>query len=216
MTYFLSLFAGIGGFDLAAYRAGLRFDGHYFSEVDKYAIDVFQKRFPEAIPMGDIRRIDYGKLPKGEWCVTGGFPCQPHSVAGKRKGAADERDLWPECARMLRELRPSIAVFENVPGLLISGGGEFFNGILSDISESGYDAEWRIISALDVGAPHRRERIWIVVYPSDWNADREYEKTERRPGAEPADGYLQLETRAVAHAKSEFRKGGLYTRTRGY
>ena len=169
MTVFLDLFSGIGGFALAAYWAGLRFDKHYFSEVDDYAVKLYKKRFPEAKPLGDIRNVDYAKLPKGEWIVTGCFPCQPHSVAGKKQGAADERDLWPECRRMLCELRPEIALFENVPGLFTSPGGnrrgEFFNGVLSDISKSGYDAEWQIISAAEVGAPHKRERIWIVAYP---------------------------------------------------
>jgi DNA (cytosine-5)-methyltransferase 1 len=164
-VYFLSLFAGIGGFDLAAYWAGLRFDGHYFSEVDKYASGVFQKRFPEAVALGDVRGIEYGKLPRGRWVVAGGFSCQPHSIAGKKQGADDERDLWPECERMLRELRPAIAFFENVPGLFVSNAGRFFNRILSGISESGYDAEWIPLRAQDAGALHRRERIWIVVYP---------------------------------------------------
>jgi DNA (cytosine-5)-methyltransferase 1 len=165
-AYFFSLFAGIGGFDLAAYWAGLRFDGHYFSETDTYASDLFQKRFPEAIALGDVREIDYGKLPKGEWLAAGGFPCQPHSVAGKKQASKDERDLWPECRRMLRELRPGTALFENVPGLFNSNGGRFFNGIMSDIHECGYDAEWNVISAAETGAPHLRKRVWIVAYPA--------------------------------------------------
>ena len=168
MTAFLDLFSGIGGFALAAYWAGLRFDKHYFSEVDDYDIKLYQKRFPEAELLRDIKNVDYSKLPKGEWLVTGGFPCQPHSDAGLKKGAADERDLWPECRRMLRELRPTIALFENVRGLFTSPGrdrkGEFFNGVLSDISACGYDCEWQVISAADVGAPHLRKRIWVVAY----------------------------------------------------
>jgi site-specific DNA-cytosine methylase len=191
-TCFLSLFSGQGGFDLAAHRAGLRFDGHFFSEVDGYAAGLFQKRFPEAVPLGDARSIDYGKLPKGEWVVTGGFPCQPHSVAGKREAAQDKRDLWPECARMLRELRPGLALFENVAGLLSSDRGLFFNRVLSDISASGYDAEWQIISAFDVGAQHLRKRVWIVVYPCGGGLDR---IARRRAGPEPSDRHLQLETR---------------------
>ena len=169
MNVFLDLFSGIGGFALGAYWAGLRFDKHYFSEIDDYAIQLYQKRFPNAIPLGDIRSIDYGKLPRGEYLVTGGFPCQPHSNAGLRKGKDDQRDLWIECRRMLRDLRPTIALFENVTGLFTSPGkerkGEFFNGILSDIHQSGYDAEWQVISARDVGAPHIRKRIFIVGFP---------------------------------------------------
>ena len=164
--YYLDMFSGIGGFALGARWAGIKFDKHYFSEIEKYAVEVYQKRFPDAIPLGDIRSVDYGKLPEGEWYVTGGFPCQPHSVAGKKKGRNDKRDLWPECARMLRELRPEVALFENVTGLFISNGGRFFNGILSDISQGGYDAEWQIISAAEVGAPHIRKRVWIICYPS--------------------------------------------------
>jgi DNA (cytosine-5)-methyltransferase 1 len=165
MKQYLDLFSGIGGFALAAYWAGLRFDKHYFSEIEPYAVELYQKRFPGSNCLGDIKSVNYSELPKGEWLVTGGFPCQPHSVAGKQQGSKDERDLWPECCRMLRELRPAIALFENVPGLFISDGGGFFNRVLSDISESGYVCEWQIISAYDVGAPHLRKRVWIVAYP---------------------------------------------------
>ena len=165
MKYYLDMFSGIGGFALGAQWAGLDFDGHYFSEVEKYAISIYEKRFPEAVALGDITKIDYSTLPKGEWYVSGGFPCQPHSVAGKKRASKDERDLWPECARMLRELRPRIALFENVPGLFVSDRGRFFNGILRDIYESGYDAEWQVISAFDAGAPHLRKRLWIAAYP---------------------------------------------------
>jgi site-specific DNA-cytosine methylase len=123
--YYLDLFSGIGGFALGAKWAGMNFDGHYFSEIDKYAVKVYKMRFHYAKNLGDIRYVRYGKLPKGEWFVTGGFPCQPHSVAGKKRADQDERDLWPECARMLRDLQPRAALFENVPGLLTSNGGRF-------------------------------------------------------------------------------------------
>jgi DNA (cytosine-5)-methyltransferase 1 len=191
MTAFLDLFSGIGGFALGAYWAGLRFDKHYFSEIDDYAVQLYQKRFPEAEPLGDIRYVDYAKLPRGEYLVTGGFPCQPHSAAGLRKGADDQRDLWPECSRMLRELRPAIALFENVRGLFTSPGrehkGEFFNGILSDIFKCGYDAEWQIISAQDAGAPHLRRRVWIVAHPPCLRLEGDRNKQrERRKGVPKA------------------------------
>jgi DNA (cytosine-5)-methyltransferase 1 len=169
--YFIDLFSGIGGFALGAYWAGLRFNKHYFSEIDLYNIELYQKRFPEAEHLGDIRNVNYSKLPKGQYLITAGFPCQPHSLAGLKKAADDQRDLWPECARMLRELRPAIALFENVRGLLTSPGrkrrGEFFNGVLSDIYSCGFDAEWQVISARDAGAPHLRKRIWIVAYSKE-------------------------------------------------
>jgi DNA (cytosine-5)-methyltransferase 1 len=170
------MFSGIGGFALGAKWAGAEFDGHYFSEVDDYAIGIYEKRFPGAIGLGDVKKIDYSKLPRGEWFVSGGFPCQPHSFAGKRKASEDERDLWPECRRMLCELRPRIALFENVPGLFVSDGGRFFNRVMSDISECGFNAEWQIISAADVGALHSRKRVWIICY--DWNSYRIYEQAK--------------------------------------
>jgi DNA (cytosine-5)-methyltransferase 1 len=164
-AYYLDLFSGIGGFMLGACMAGVEFDGVYFSEVDEYAKQLYRQRYPQAVSLGDARNIDYSKLPKGAWYVTGGFPCQPHSQAGKRRASEDERDLWPECARALRDLRPEYAIFENVAGILNSEGGRFFNRVMYEIYESGYDAEWQSISAVDVGAPHRRDRIWIVCYP---------------------------------------------------
>ncbi|MDR1626435.1 MAG: DNA (cytosine-5-)-methyltransferase [Spirochaetia bacterium] len=159
--------SGIGGFALGAKWAGVDFDGHYFSEVDEYGIRIYKKRFPKALELGDVRKINYAALPRGEWLVSGGFPCQPHSVAGKKRADQDERDLWPECARMLRDLQPGTALFENVPGLFTSNGGRFFNRVLSDISASGYDAEWQVISAAEIGAPHLRKRVWIVCYKNN-------------------------------------------------
>jgi DNA (cytosine-5)-methyltransferase 1 len=184
MRYCLDMFSGIGGFRLGADWAGLKFDKYYFSEVDGYAVKIYRKRFPGAENLGDIRAVDYSGLPNGVWFVSGGFPCQPHSVAGKKQASRDERDLWPECRRMLRELRPGAAMFENVPGLLASGGGRFFNRVLSEIHESGYDAEWAHIPATYVGAKHLRNRVWIVCYEQGgrglvWNADRLDEHSQR-------------------------------------
>jgi DNA (cytosine-5)-methyltransferase 1 len=184
MRYYLDMFSGIGGFRLGADWAGLKFDKYYFSEVDEYAVKNYQKRFPGAENLGDIRAADYSKLPQGVWFVSGGFPCQPHSAAGKKRASQDERDLWPECGRMLRELRPRAAMFENVPGLLASDGGRFFNRVLSEIYESGYDAEWAPVSAAEAGARHLRNRVWIVCYGRDgrdlgWNPHRQDERSQR-------------------------------------
>jgi DNA (cytosine-5)-methyltransferase 1 len=161
MTCFLSLFSGIGGFDLAAHRAGLRFDGHYFSETDGYAAGLFQKRFPEAVPLGDVRSIDYGKLPEGEWVIAGGPPCQPFSVAGKRLRRKDTRNLWPETVRAIRGLGPAACLFENVTASL-----EYLDGeILPEIECQGYKTLPLCLSARTVGACHTRKRLWIVAYP---------------------------------------------------
>lgn len=161
MTAFLDLFSGIGGFSLGAYWAGLRFDAHYFSEVDPYAIRVYQQRFPGAVPLGDIRNIRGADLPAGDWIIAGGFPCQDISVAGKGAGLAGSRSgLWYEYARLISELRPRYAIMENVGALTFRG----LDAVLGSLAEIGYDAEWQDIRASDVGAPHRRERIWIVAY----------------------------------------------------
>lgn len=179
MSAFLDLFAGIGGFALGAYWAGLRFDEHYYSEVDKYAIRVYQQRFPDAIGLGDITKIDGTKLPKGGWIIAGGFPCQDISVAGKGAGLAGARSgLWFEMLRLIGDLRPRFVVVENVGALLVRG----IDTVLGSLAEIGYDAEWQIISAASVGAPHRRERVFIVAYPQ---GERFFQVTnENRIGSE--------------------------------
>lgn len=162
MSAFLDLFSGIGGFALGAYWAGLRFDNHYFSEVDDYAIRVYQQRFPDAVGLGDIRKIHGADLPQGDWIIAGGFPCQDISVAGKGAGLAGKRSgLWFEYARLIGELRPKYAIMENVGALSFRG----LDAVLGSLAEIGYNAEWQDIRASDVGAPHRRERIWIIAYP---------------------------------------------------
>jgi len=192
MTYFLDLFAGIGGFALGACWAGLRFDRHFFSEVDDYAIRVYQQRFPDAEPLGDIRAIRGADLPMGDWIIAGGFPCQDISVAGKGAGLAGERSgLWYEYARLVGELRPRYAIMENVGALAFRG----LDSVLGSLTALGYDAEWQDIRASDVGAPHRRERIWIVGYPSSGGRGR---LARRRAGEESQNGHLQLETGAMA------------------
>ena len=175
MTYYLDLFSGIGGFALGAYWAGLRFNGHYFSEVDKYATKLYNQRFPDAIGLGDITKIDGATLPTGDWIISGGFPCQDISVAGKGAGLAGSRSgLWFEYARLIKEIQPRFVVIENVGALARRG----LDSVLRSLAEIGYDAEWQDIRASDVGAPHRRERLWIVAYPmrdgrNEWRAERE-------------------------------------------
>lgn len=163
MINFLDLFSGIGGFALGAYRAGLRFNNHYFSEVDSYAIRVYQQRFPDSIGLGDITKVKGETLTQGDWIISGGFPCQDISVAGKGAGLAGSRSgLWFEYARIIGELRPRYSIMENVGALSFRG----LDAVLGSLAEIGYDAEWQDIRASDVGAPHRRERLWIVAYPS--------------------------------------------------
>jgi DNA (cytosine-5)-methyltransferase 1 len=179
----LDLFSGIGGFALAAeWVWGDEYENVGHSEVEPYACKVYHQHFNSRC-LGDITKIEWEEGQAD--LITGGFPCQPHSHAGKRKGSADERDLWGECVRAVSRVRPRLALFENVPGLFTSDGGRFFNRILSDLYKIGYDAEWTIISASSVGAPHRRDRVWIVAYPQIGDAGGEAGKLREakwRPG----------------------------------
>ncbi|GMO64490.1 MAG: hypothetical protein Ta2A_12080 [Treponemataceae bacterium] len=173
---FIDLFSGIGGFAYGAWLAGMKFEAHYYSEVDDYANKVYQQRFPYAIPLGGIRNIRAADLPKGEYILAGGFPCQDISFAGKGAGLAGERSgLFYEYARLLREIRPRYAIMENVGALIIRG----MDAVLREIYEAGYDAEWCDIRASDVGAPHRRERIWVVAYPK---SNRQWKNVHQSSG----------------------------------
>lgn len=168
---YLDLFSGIGGFALGAYWAGMKFRNHFCSDIESYPVELYQKRFPGSIQLGDITEIDFEKLKKdypGEWIITGGFPCQDISIAGKGKGLIDgetgektRSGLWFNYWRAIRILQPRFAIIENV-GMLVKRG---LATVLSNIAEIGYNVEWQDIRAEDMDAPHRRERIWIVAYP---------------------------------------------------
>jgi DNA (cytosine-5)-methyltransferase 1 len=161
---YLDLFHGIGGFALGAYWAGMKFENHYCSDIEPYCQKLYAQRFPDSIQLGDITKIDTSLLPKGEWIISGGFPCQDISIAGKGVGIHGERSsLWFEYWRIINDLRPRFAIMENV-GMLIHRG---LREVLGSLAEIGYNAEWTDIRASDVGAPHKRERIWIVAYPNE-------------------------------------------------
>lgn len=156
-----SLFSGIGGLDLGLERAGMQIAWQV--EIDDYAQKVLQRHWPDVPRYRDIRACGAHNLAPVD-LICGGFPCQPHSLAGRRGGLTDKRDLWPEYRRILCELRPRRVVAENVPGLLSTDNGRFFGGILRDLATLGYDAEWSVLSACALGAPHTRERLFIVAH----------------------------------------------------
>lgn len=159
---FGSLFAGIGGLDLGFERAGL--ECRWQVEIDPYATSVLAKHWPQVPRWNDIRTFPPAE---GDWSVDvicGGFPCQPHSVAGKRKGSEDERDLWAEFARVISVVRPRYVLAENVSGLLSTHAGRFFGRVLGEMAALGFDAEWHCIPASAVGAPHQRDRIFILAH----------------------------------------------------
>jgi len=158
---FGSLFSGIGGIEIGLERAGM--SCRWQSEIDPYASRVLAQHWPEVPNLDDITKIEWSEVERVD-IVCGGFPCQPHSLAGKRKGSTDERNLWPEVVRCLREVEPRWFLGENVPGLLSSDDGRMFATILGDLAALGYDATWCSLRASDFGAPHRRERIFLLAY----------------------------------------------------
>ena len=171
----LSLFSGIGGLDLAAEAAGFVTVGQI--EYADFPRKVLEKNFPDVERWRDVRQftVDDFRQRTGYSSVdvlSGGFPCQPHSLAGKRLASRDERDLWGEMRRIICELRPRWVVAENVLGLLSSEHGRFFAGILRDFSDLGYSVGWCVLSAAAVGALHRRERVAIVAHANGKSAAR--------------------------------------------
>ncbi len=163
----LSLFTGIGGLDLAAEWAGFKTVGQ--CEFADYPMKVLENHWPDVWRCKDIHDLRADEFYRqtgigGITVISGGFPCQPHSVAGKRKASGDERDLWPEYRRVIDEFRPRWVVAENVRGLLSSEDGRFFRGILRDFADLGYDVGWCCYRAADVGAIHPRERIGIIAH----------------------------------------------------
>lgn len=154
-----SLFSGIGGLDLGLERAGMRVI--WQSEIDSYACRVLAKHWPEVVNHGNIKEINWDTVERPD-VICGGYPCQPFSNAGKRRGEQDPRHLWPWVREAISRLRPSYAILENVRGHLSMGGVS----VIGELASIGYDAEWRIVSAASVGANHRRDRVIIVAYPS--------------------------------------------------
>jgi DNA (cytosine-5)-methyltransferase 1 len=153
-----SLFSGIGGLDLGLDRAGMNVI--WQSEIDPYACRVLSKHWPEVVNHGNIKEINWQEVERPD-VICGGYPCQPFSTAGKRRGEEDPRHLWPWVRTAISELRPRYAILENVRGHLSMGG----LSVIGELASIGYDAEWRIVSATSVGANHRRDRVIIVAYP---------------------------------------------------
>lgn len=169
----LDLFSGIGGFSLGLERTG-GFETVAFCEIEKHAQKVLKKNWPAVPVYSDVTTLTYEGL-KNDGIekidvITGGFPCQDISVAGKQAGIDAERSgLWSHIPRLACEIRPSFIIVENVADLLrgpTEQQGKWFGRVLGDLAEIGYDAEWHCIPASAVGAPHRRDRVWIIAYPT--------------------------------------------------
>jgi DNA (cytosine-5)-methyltransferase 1 len=161
MLKHLDLFSGIGGFSLGLESAGL-VETVAFCDFDKYCQQVLNKNFPGVPVYGDVKELNHEKL-KADGIdqvdiITGGYPCQPFSVAGRKKGEQDPRHVWPEMFRLIKELRPTWVIGENVGGHIKLG----LDSVLENLESEGYSARTFSISASSVGANHKRERVWIV------------------------------------------------------
>ena len=164
MFTFGSLFAGIGGLDLGLERAGMTCK--FQVEIDPYCRAVLAKHWPDVPRWDDATTFPPGREGWEVDLICGGFPCQPVSYAGRRRGTADARWLWPEFSRILGLLQPRWVLVENVPGLRSVNSGAAFTQVLQDLARHGYDAEWASVPAAAVGAPHLRYRVFVVAYPN--------------------------------------------------
>ena len=175
-----SVFSGIGGIDLGLERTG-GFETHWFIEKDAHCQKVLTRHWPDVPIFGDIHEVEADDLPPVDM-IAGGYPCQPFSVAGSRGGTDDPRHVWPEMRRLVRLLRPRYVLIENVPGHLSMGFGD----VLSDLAALGFNAEWGVVSAADVGATHLRKRLFGV-------ADSSSQRLSIRQG-QPGDNAVQRTT----------------------
>ncbi|MDR2207153.1 MAG: DNA (cytosine-5-)-methyltransferase [Flavobacteriaceae bacterium] len=157
-----SLFSGIGGFEIAAEQAG--FKNVFSCEIDAFCRQVLKYHFPKNEIYEDIKKTDFKKYRGAISVVSGGFPCQPFSVAGKRKGTGDNRYLWDEMFRCIREIQPKWVIAENVPGLLTIEQGMVFEQACADLETENYEVQTFIIPACAIDAPHRRSRVWIIAH----------------------------------------------------
>jgi DNA (cytosine-5)-methyltransferase 1 len=169
-----SLFSGIGGFELASEWAG--WNNYLSCDINEFGNKILSYYWPEAYHHKDIHTlnnqvIDYELTKRygSQWrsddiILTGGFPCQPYSAAGKRLGKEDDRHLWPEMLRVIREVKPTWVVGENVLGLVNWNDGLVFNEVQADLEAEGYEVQAFVLPAASVNAPHRRDRVWFVAY----------------------------------------------------
>lgn len=173
----LDLFSGIGGFSLGLQRAGMRTVA--FCEIDPFCRQVLRRHWPKTPIYHDIHQLTARRLHHDNInhidLICGGYPCQPFSVAGKQRGQRDPRHLWPEMSRLIRELRPRWVICENVAGHVELG----LDAVLADLDDSGYTATPFVIPACAVGAPHRRDRVWIVAHAAGIGLPRQLGPQER-------------------------------------
>lgn len=190
-----SLFSGIGGFDLASEWMG--WENKFHCEINPFGQTILKHYWPNAESFTDITKTDFTKYANRIDILTGGFPCQPYSIAGKRKGKDDERHLWPEMLRAIREISPRWVVGENVRGLTNWNAGMVFNEVQADPEAAGYEVTPFLLPACAVNAPHRRDRIWFIAH-----AQRE-QNIRRRSGGFYTKSTKFNDERIIANASIE-------------
>ena len=178
----IDLFSGIGGFALAANAAGFRTS--VFCEQDDYCTKVLRRHWPTVPIIPDIRDFDGSKW-RGAGLLTGGFPCQPFSQAGERRGEEDDRHLWPEMFRVIKEARPDFVLAENVAGLINMA----LDDVLSQLEGEGYTTGTVVLPACSLNAPHRRDRVWILAHSDPDSIGH----MEREHGKHPAEGGIHAQ-----------------------
>ena len=189
MLKVLDLFSGIGGFSLGLERTG-GFETIAFCEIEDFPRKVLRKHWPDVPIFEDVRKLHAADLPEAVDLICGGYPCQPFSLAGKREGKEDDRHLWPEIVRLIRELasttgKPSWCIFENVGGHVSMG----LDQVLIDLESEGYTTWPLIIPACALNAPHRRDRVWIIAH-HEGGADRAYNaESMQRQKQEPRESH---------------------------
>jgi len=196
----LDLFSGIGGFSLGLEKAGM--ETIAFCEFEPHAQEVLRKHWPDVPIHSDVRSLDAKQYRGTVDVVCGGFPCQDLSSAGKQAGFSGARSsLYREMLRIISECMPRYAIFENVTGLLTGESGRWFGQFLYDLAEIGFDAEWHCIEAGYVGAPHRRDRVWVIAYPSMRNDRDSKHKQAKRQKQEFRKSISGVEVFANANSK---------------
>ena len=189
MMNVLDLFSGIGGFSLGLERAGM--ETVAFCENDPFCRKVLAKHWPGVPIHNNIEELDGREYKGTTQLVCGGFPCQPFSVAGDQRGAEDDRALWPEMLRVIREVEPAWVIFENVPGII----NMELDNCLSSLEDSGYSCQTFVIPACAVDAPHRRDRVWGIAQKNDSDSNRQRlhrEDEHEQRKVEPDDRQISL------------------------
>ena len=211
----LDLFSGIGGFTLGLDSTNF-FETVKFVEKDKYCQKVLQKNFPNIPIEEDIKNVK-GKEGEAD-VICGGFPCQPFSVAGKQKGTSDDRHLWPEMFRLIREIKPQFVIGENVKNIINIQDGVVFETVCTDLESEGYEVQPFNIPAAGVGAPHRRERVWIVAYAERYNEIQQIQKSDgtqnqvqSKRGQKDSASWISSRANSIRQTNNRYETNVAYT-----